>query len=120
MAQARVKGLREFQRALARCDKESAKQVRDRLRAVGEKVRAGASERLMPISPRSAATYRVVVRQRGVAVEQSRRRTTGKRPDFGTLQLTRAMVPALEANEQETMDELERALDEIEAIFERG
>jgi hypothetical protein len=62
----------------------------------------------------------VVVRQRGIAVEQSRRRTTGKRPDFGALQMTRALMPSLDEHEAETMQELERAMDEVADIFDRG
>ena len=118
--QARVKGLREFQRALRECDKETRKQVRDRFRKVGESVREGAAARFMHISPRSAATYRVVVRQRGIAVEQSRRRTTGNRPDFGARQMAVALGPSLEAHEDETMRELERALDDVADVFDRG
>lgn len=116
----RVKGLREFQRALAKGDKETKKQVRDRLKKVGEIVRVAAAERFSGIDAGSASGFRVAVRQRGVAVEQSRKRTTGLRGDYGALQMRRALVPAVDEKEGEVVDEFERALDDIADIVERG
>jgi hypothetical protein len=55
----------------------------------------------------------VRVRQRGVAVEQSRRRTTGLRPDFGVLQMQRALLPALDTKQSEVVDKVEQLLDTL-------
>jgi hypothetical protein len=75
-------------------------------------------QRFSPIDPRSAAGFRTRVRQRGVSVEQSRRRVTGKRGDYGALQMRRALVPALEDKKNQTEREFERAVDELANIME--
>jgi len=59
----------------------------------------------------TASGYRVSVSGRGVFVRQSRRKTTGLRPDFGALQLREALEPALERNESQVFREVERAID---------
>lgn len=122
MAQAptvRVHGYREFLRAINQADRESKRYVRTTFRHVGEVVRQEAANRFSPIDVASATGYRVVVRQRGIAVEQSRRRTTGKRPDFGALQMRRALLPALASNTDRLTRELEHALDLVATHFER-
>ena len=59
------------------------------------------------------------MRQRGVAVGQALRKTTGDRPQFGALQMKKALLPALYAHEQELERDLERALDQISREFDR-
>ena len=81
------------------------------LRKTGESVQAGAGERFAPYDPKSARGYRIRVRQRGIAVEQSLRKTTGKHPEFGALQMRRALVPSLKANEHQVEQDFEHALD---------
>lgn len=93
--------------------KDLSKEVREGLRDAAQPVRAEAQSRFSPISPGSAAGYRVVVRQRGVAVEQSRRRTTGKRPDFGRLQLARALFPALDSKQEEVIEGVDKVLGKL-------
>lgn len=115
----RVHGYREFLRAADRAGKESKKAVRGTFREVGEIVRVDAAKRFAEFSPRSAAGYRVRVRARGVAVEQSLRRTTGNRPDFGALQMAEALEPALEQQEGEVLDAFEDALDKVADHFDR-
>lgn len=114
----RVEGYREFLRACDRAGKESKKEVRDTLRKVGDTVKLDAARRFSAYDRRSAAGYRTRVRQRGIAVEQSLRRTTGKHPEFGALQMRRALVPALTENEPETERALEQALDRVADHFE--
>lgn len=109
----RVKGYREFVRAIDRASKETKKAVRDELRQAGEVVRRDASQRFAPVSPRSAAGYRVVVRQRGVAVEQRLRKTTGQHPQWGALQMRKALVPAVRDNEAEIEAAFGQAIDRI-------
>lgn len=107
MAEAvRVRGLRELQRDLRKANREVAKEVRDELRDAGEIVRAAAAGRFGRYDERSASGFRVAVRARGVAVEQKLRRSTGLRPDYGKLQMRRALVPALD----DKADEVERRL----------
>jgi hypothetical protein len=105
---------------LKEADTRTRRDVRAELRHAGDKVREGATQRFDQYDPRSAQGYRVRVRQRGVAVEQSIRRTTGKHPEFGTLQMQRALVPSLEANEDETYRRFEEAVDKSTLIFNGG
>jgi hypothetical protein len=116
----RVEGFRMFMVALAAADKKTQKAVREELRKAGEHVRVDAMARFAGTDRKSAAGYRVRVRQRGVAVEQSLRRTTGHHPNYGGLQMGRALIPALEDNEQQTISALEQALDRICDRFNYG
>jgi hypothetical protein len=116
----RVDGYRQLMQALAKSDKASRKAVRDELRHAGEHVRVEAGARFATTDAKSAAGYRTRVRQRGVAVEQSLRKTTGLRPKFGALQMRRALLPALDANEERTVREMEAALDRICDRFNAG
>lgn len=115
----RVKGLREFQRACAKAPKEARKEVRKAFRKVGELVRADARERLSEYDGRSARALRVRVNQRGVWVGQSLRKTTGAHPEWGELQMTRALRPALDDKRDEAERELELALDVVADRFGR-
>jgi hypothetical protein len=116
----RVRGYREFLRAANKAGPDTKKEVRSAFREVGEAIRAEAVARFSSVDARSAVGYRVAVRQRGVAVEQRRRKTTGLRPDYGALQMRRALLPALRANEAETERRMERAIDRVADHFERG
>lgn len=114
----RVKGLRELMRATARAESGVRREVRASLREVGNVVRDEAERTFAEVDARSARGYRTRVRQRGVSVEQSLRKTTGLRPDYGALQMRRALIPALAANEDEIEDRMERALDVVADRFE--
>jgi hypothetical protein len=115
----RVRGLRELVRATDRAGQESKKAVRGILRAAALHVRVAASELFSRYDTRSAAGYRVVVRQRGVAVQQSLRKTTGLRPDYGDLQMRKALLPALRREAAETERQMELAIDRIADHFDR-
>lgn len=52
----------------------------------------------------------------GVYVTQRARTVTGLRGDFGALQMTHAMIPALEHNEENIVAGAERAIDAIENL----
>jgi predicted Zn-dependent protease with MMP-like domain len=115
----RVKGLREFVRACDHAGKETKREVRNTFREVGDIVKVEAAKRFESIDARSAAGFRTVVRQRGVSVEQRLRKTTGLRPDFGTLQMRVALLPALDFEEGNVERKLEHTIDEIADHFER-
>lgn len=115
----RVKGYREFLYATDRAEKESKKFVRDNFKAVGEIVREPAADQLDALSPKSAAGLRTIVRVRGVRVEQTLRKTTGTRPDWGKTQMRKVLIPNLESHEREIGEQLERSLDRIADHFER-
>jgi len=114
-----VTGYKQFLRACDHAGKDTKREVRGTFRRVGEIVRANAAERFSAISPKSAEGYRVSVRQRGVSVEQGLRRTTGRRPDYGALQMRDALLPALESKEQDVEREFEHAIDTVVDIFNR-
>jgi hypothetical protein len=114
-----LKGMQQFLAANRAAPRNVRKATTEVFRRVGDSVKAGAAARMLPIDARSAAGYRTVVRQRGITVEQSLRKTTGKHPEFGALQMTRALLPSLAANEEQTMQALDRALDEVCDIYER-
>ncbi len=47
-------------------------------------------------------------------------RTTGRRPDFGRLQLSRALYPAVDENQDKVTEKMESAIDRVADHFERG
>jgi hypothetical protein len=112
--------MREFLRATDRAGKETKKEVRAAFRKVGEVIRVEAARNFESIDPHSASGYRTRVRQRGVAVEQSLRRVTGLRPDYGALQMREALLPAVEDKADEVVDEFNDAMDRVADHFERG
>lgn len=116
----RVEGYRELVRAFRAADRDQRLALRHTLRDVGGIVQRDAVRRLSPIDARSAAGYRVYVRQRGVGVEQSLRKTTGVHPEWGAYQMRHALLPALAAKEGDVEQAMERALDLVANKFNRG
>lgn len=114
-----VRGLQELLKASRAAGSATNREVRAALRQSGEIVRADAAQRLSAYSTKSAAGLKVRVRQRGVAVEQSLRKTTGAHPQYGALQMRRALLPALAKNEPLVEAEMEKALDKVVEIFNR-
>jgi hypothetical protein len=107
----RVRGLRELHRDFKKMSKELGKEVDAELKKAAEPVRDDARSRFSGYSARSAAGYRVRSRGFGtVVVEQSRRKTTGQRPDFGSLQMRRALLPALHSKSDEVSSRIDRML----------
>lgn len=116
----RVDGYRQTMQALALADKATRRAWRAELAHAGDKVRTDASSLAARYDQKTAAGYRTRVRQRGIAVEQSLRKTTGRHPEFGTLQMRRVLLPALAANERDTVRAVEDALDRICDRFNHG
>lgn len=115
----RVKGFREFLKACQHAPKDTKRFVREAFRQVGEQVRSDAADRFTTIDAKSAAGYRTRVRQRGVAVEQSLRKTTGLHPEYGSLQMRQALIPALQSHTDETERLMEDAMEKVADHFER-
>jgi hypothetical protein len=115
----RIEGYTELMRALKHADREQRLEVRHTLRDVGAIVQRDAAQRFTPINSKSAAGYKVRVRQRGVAVEQSIRKTTGTHPEWGSLQMRKALIPALYANEDDTARAMDAAMDKVARDFDR-
>jgi len=108
---------RDVVRGLKDCEKQERAAVRKVLRQAGDAVKQDAAGRIAPKDGKTAAGYRVYVRQRGVAVEQSLRKTTGAHPGWGAYQMRRALVPAALDKQDETERAIEHALDVISETF---
>lgn len=117
----RVEGYTELVRAFKLCDRATKRELREVLREAGRNVQRDAARDVLDEKgapdAKTAAGYRVVVRQRGVSVEQALRKTTGLHPEWGGWQMRHALVPALHDNEQETHERMEHALDLIAERF---
>lgn len=117
-ARVHVKGLSGMIKAADAAGKETGKLVRDRLREMAEPVLADARSRLSRYDARSASRLGISVRRVGtVAVEQRLRRTTGAHPQFGALQMQKALIPALDENTRGIELEFNNALDDIADTF---
>jgi hypothetical protein len=103
----RVKGDKELARAFKEMRREVLRELRPALRKIGEIVRQDAAARFASYDERSSAGYKVRVRLRGVAVEQSLKRTTGAHPQYGTLQMERALLPARDDKQAEVVASVE-------------
>lgn len=117
----RVTGLTE---TLAKTDamgKATKAAVRDILRDVGNRVAGDARARFLSPrlrSQRTALGFRPYVRRAGaISVEQSLRKTTGRRSDWGKTQMRDGLYPAVEAQEAATQADLEAAMDAIAARY---
>lgn len=100
--------------ALKKYDSGLKKQVEARLLEAANRVAADARGRFSDVDNRSAAGFRP--RLRGfsrVVVEQRLRRKTGDRPDYGALQMTKALLPAMAENQEKVIEDLDRMLDEL-------
>jgi len=115
-----VRGFKELSKASLLADRALRSEQRKLFREVGEPIRSEAAVRFASIDRKSAAGYRVRVRQRGVIVEQSLRKTTGKHPEYGALQMRRALLPAQQHQAPETFQRMERAIDKVCDLWERS
>jgi hypothetical protein len=115
----RVKGYRECARAARKAGSAVNKEVRAAFREVAEPVRADATAMFSITDARSAAGFRVAVRARGVAVEQRYGTTTGKHPEFGRKQM-RVLRAALAANQTQVDRSVDKAIEKVADIFDRG
>jgi hypothetical protein len=113
-----VTGLSELLKASKAAGSATNKEVREAFREAGDIVKVDAVPRLAKYSTKSAAGFKTRVRQRGVAVEQSLLKTTGKRPDWGSLQMRKALFPAVEKTWPELEAEFVKAVDKVATIFE--
>lgn len=118
----RVRGYQELIRATDRAGKDLRRETRATFRKVGDIVRQEVREELRDLTPRSPRTeqgYRTIVRTRGVSVEQTKRKTTGLRPDWAVTQVREALDPATENKEREVVEAFEDALDRVADRFGR-
>lgn len=108
-----VRGLRQLLLATDAAGGDIKKNTRKRLRQAAEPVKQDAARLLTARYGTKPIRVGVSVRRTGmVSVEQRRRRTTGQRPNFGTQQMRKGFLPALKANEANTVRLMQRAVDE--------
>jgi hypothetical protein len=110
----KVKGVPSLEHAFRDLARDVLREAeRDQLLRTAERVRAGAAERFSPISASSAASFRVKGGKRRVSVQQTKRKTTGQHPEFGRLQMQRALLPALKAEETPFVSAVEKVVGEL-------
>jgi hypothetical protein len=123
-----VQGYREFLKATQYAPKDVKKQVRDAFRKTGRAVRDDAERNFSAYGATadarrshslSADGYRVAVRQTGVDIESSRRKTTGRHPEYGDVQMRRGLIPAARENTPWMVARMELAMEEVVDLFER-
>jgi hypothetical protein len=105
----RVHGLREVNAAFRKVDLQLAKDFGEDLKKAAEPVVRDAKAKEIW---RGASINTIRAKRSGprVFVEQSARKKTGLRPDFGALQMRRALEPALEENADEVFIEVDAVL----------
>lgn len=104
-----ITGLRELLAASDQAGKVTKKLVRDDLRRAAEPVRVEATRMLGELQPEAQQRYGISVRKTGViAVEGRKRKTTGKRPDWGKVQMREVLHPAAETEQATVVANLER------------
>lgn len=111
----RLVGYTETLRAVNALPKAVAAGLRDEIRHVGELVREDAEGRINDLSQKTAAGFRTYVRARGVSVEQSLRKTTGLRPDWGKTQMRQGLLPALDDKQDELIEGVETMVERVAA-----
>lgn len=108
-----VEGYRQLQRDFGRMSKDLRKDLRSQLKEIGGIVADDARQRAAAYSDRTARSIRPKVRTADLSVQDTARKVTGKRPDYGKLVMRRVLLPAREAKQRELMDGLETMLDKL-------
>lgn len=128
MAEVRVRGLVELNRALRRTEKDVRLGIRKELRSVAEPIRSDAetlaSSSIRNIGPNwsrmrvglTVDTIYVAPRERGVKRRGEQRR---RRPNMADLLMNRAMQPALERHKDDIERDFGRMLDRVADNFSR-
>ncbi len=107
-----VRGLGPLIRDLSKVSKTATRALRRELRLLAEpvKVDIALNEAEHARGRSSVQGVKVIVRQRGINVEQTRRKSTNvtlRRPNFGPLQQTEDFNPGLAANREFIADQAE-------------
>ena len=105
-------------RAASKAEKSTKGVIKERLGKAAEPVRDEARRDFERYDSGSASGFKVRVwgRGYGVFVEQSRRRTTGQHPEFGSLQV-KTLLGALDKKSAQVERELEKGVDELVEIL---
>ena len=116
----RVKGLSQLNRDFRKLGPELQKELRAELKAVAEPVATEARSLAARFGPKTVRGIAAGSRAGAAVVRQRNRKTTGKRPDFGVLQMRDVLIPAIDAKEEETVRGMERMLDRLGGEFDRA
>ena len=110
----RIHGLRELNSALKRYDRELQKELDASLLEAGLEISRIAAGKFSFYDAKSAMGFRPRMRGFGrLVVEQRYRKTTGFHPEFGSLQMQKALLPARSEGEPMLVAGLEHALDSL-------
>lgn len=93
-----VRGLAPLVRDFGRASKTLRKELVAELKRVAAPVAADARARAARFGSKTASGIKPGVRTGAVYVRQQNRKVTGQRPDFGSLQMRKVLIPALEDN----------------------
>lgn len=130
-----VEGYSQLARALHDAPKDVQREARAVFALVGKKVRDDGEKLFSSYGSAAAGStsfggnrashadsaqgYRVRVRTRGVEVEQTKRKTTGRHPEYGAAQMRHGLLPALAKNTPVAYAATEAAMRDVAAIIER-
>lgn len=108
----RIKGYREAMRALESIKRGAGKALLGGLMEAAEPVRKDWVSRLERYPGASTSTIGPKALTKGIVVQQRKRKVTGQRADFGSLQM-RHGFDALESKQDETLKLAEKAMDDL-------
>lgn len=106
----KVEGLRELQAAFRKIDGKLVKEFGNELKEVAEPVVRSAHVKVARYRGASIRTIRARRRGLNISVEQGARKVTGRRSDFGRLQLRQVLEPALDENRDGVITDVDRVL----------
>ena len=110
----RIKGLRELNSALHRFNRDVGKELDRELLAIGMLIAENARNRFGVYDQKSAMGFRPRMRGFGrLVVEQRYRKKTGQHPEFGSLQMQKALLPARREEEPALIAGLEGMLERL-------
>lgn len=105
-----VEGYRELDRALRKVNRDKDKELREEFAKAGEHVAEAFRSKIVRYGGAKTETVKSKALASGVFVVQNANKVTGKRGDFGALQM-RHLIDARAENMDRTIEALEDALD---------
>jgi len=105
----RVKGYREAARALQRVNKGAKLALYAGLRDAADPIAQDARSRLSGYQGIKTSSIRPRVGVRGVYITQGAKKTSGLRPDFGSLQMRVGLLPAAYSRQDDIVAKVEEA-----------
>jgi hypothetical protein len=120
----RTHGVKELARDFGRVAPILKEEIRDELKEAGELVKRTSQGKLRgfhhPVPDRTISGLRVraIPAQSRVYVEQGRGRTTGKRKDWGSTQMRRALLPALEQDAPAVVERIDKLVSRVSRTYD--